>query len=147
MNDPSALAAAAAPVERLHGDCWRIADDGVVELIGSRCTACGTVYLPQSITCARCGGRTFTALTLAPAGTLYSYSIVHRSGGVWPDLYAVGYVDFPEGVRVFGQLRADAPAALAVGARAGLEAATLYRRKDGAAVTCFRFVVAKQERT
>jgi uncharacterized OB-fold protein len=137
---------ASEAVERLHGDCWREVGGTQVELIAQRCTQCGTGYLPKALTCARCGGRSFAPLVLGHRGTLYSYAIVHGSGGVWPDLYAVGYVDFPEGVRVFGQLRDTSESTLHSGAQVGAEPATLYRRKDGTEVRCFRFFVDEATR-
>jgi len=134
MND----VAAAAVEERLHADCWT--DDGEkVALVASRCDGCGTHYLPHALTCVECGGQSFRPRELATPGTLYTYSIVRNAGGVWPDTYAVGYVDFPEGVRVFGQIRETAPELLRIGAPVNVERAVLYRRRDGTQVTCFRF--------
>jgi uncharacterized OB-fold protein len=134
MNDGSPHAVE----ERLHADCWR--DDGErVELISQRCDGCGTHYLPHAMTCVECGGRSFTSQRLASTGKLYTYSIVCGAGGVWPEAYAVGYVDYPEGVRVFGQIGETEAERLRIGAPVNVERATLYRRKDGTAVTCFRF--------
>jgi uncharacterized OB-fold protein len=140
----SAAAHTSASVERLHADCWRIVDGERVELIASVCTQCGTSYLPKALCCVRCGNRSFKPQALSPRGTLYTYSIVHGSGGVWPDVYAVGYVDFPEGVRVFGHLRDTSPETLHVGAQVGLEEGLLYRQKDGTEVTCYRFFVSEK---
>ena len=98
---PGGIAAA----ERLHGDYWRVSQSGRVELIAQSCSNCGTHYLPKVMTCVRCGGQSFTPSILSSKGYLYTYSIIHGSGGVSPETYAVGYVDFPEGVRVFGQIR------------------------------------------
>lgn len=136
----SDVAPDAPAIERLHPDCWRSEGDRA-SLIAHRCEGCGTSYLPRAMTCVRCGGRSFVPQTLAPTGTLYTYSIVHGAGGVWPNPYAVGYVDFPEGTRVFGQIRETLPEALHVGAAVGVEPAVLYRRGDGTAVSCFRFFI------
>jgi len=91
--------------------------------------------------CTECGHAVFDRVTLAPTGTLYTYTIIHGAGGVWPAVYAVGYVDFPEGVRVFGQIRDTDPTVLTVGARVGVEPTILYERKDGTRVQSFRFFV------
>lgn len=138
----SAAVHVSAQAERLHADCWRVVEGDRVELIARCCAKCGTSYLPKALTCVRCGNRSFNPQVLSPRGTLYTYSIVHGSGGVWPEVYAVGYVDFPEGVRVFGQLRESSPATLCVGAQVEVEPALLYRRKDGTDVTCYRFFVS-----
>jgi uncharacterized OB-fold protein len=91
------------------------------------------------MTCVECGGTSLTAQPLASTGTLYTYSIVRGAGGVWPDTYAVGYVDYPEGLRVFGQISETTPERLRIGAPVGVERALLYHRKDGTPVSCFRF--------
>lgn len=127
--------------EVLHGDCWSAVDSRTAQLFAHRCAKCGTHYLPRVMTCTNCGTAAFDRVALAAEGTLYTYTIVHNAGGVWPSTYAVGYVDFPEGVRVFGQLR-EADERLSVGARVVAEPATIYERKDGTAVSCFRFRVA-----
>jgi uncharacterized OB-fold protein len=126
---------------RLHGEYWRIAQGGRVELVAQRCSKCDTHYLPRLMTCVRCGSQSFTPAVLSSRGSLYTYSIIHGSGGVWPETYAVGYVDFPEGVRVFGQIKESSPALLRVGMSVGIEPALLYRRKEGTEVTCYRFCV------
>lgn len=43
-------------------------------------------------------------LELSQTGRLYSYSIVHSGPKGFRTPYAVGYVDLPEGVRVFAPL-------------------------------------------
>ena len=140
-NDNASMA---APVETLHAEYWTALDSDAAQLIAYHCTGCGTHYLPKAMSCVRCGSRSFERQALSPQGTLYAYSIVYGAGGVWPAVYTVGYVDFPEGVRVFGQLRETSQDAIAVGATVGIEPAVLYRRKDGTSVRCFRFYVARR---
>ena len=142
----SAIAPATPAVpEALHPDCWSAIDARTAQLTAYRCTQCGTHFLPRVMTCTACGGAAFESVALAATGTLYAYTIIHNAGGVWPPIYAVGYVDFPEGVRVFGQLRETAPDALSIGAPVAVEPAVLYTRKDGTPVTCFRFHVVNGE--
>lgn len=128
---------------RLHGDYWSAAADGSVHLTASACTTCGACYLPAIATCVGCRGKAFRPKVLSPRGTLYTYTIVRGSGGVWPDVYTIGYVDFPEQVRVCGQLRETDPAKLAIGMTMAAEEAVLYTDAAGAPVKCFRFVAAE----
>jgi uncharacterized OB-fold protein len=130
--------------EALHGDCWIAIDDRTAELRSYRCNKCGTHFLPSVMRCSECGGASFDRASLAQTGYLYSYTIIHGAGGVWPAVYAVGYVDFPEGARVFGQIRETDSALLAVGARVAIEPAVLYERKDGTQVKSFRFFVLRE---
>ena len=137
MSSPGA-AHTSAPT-RIHGHCWRTTPRGTVELLASRCTKCGTSFLPSMFTCTECGNHEFSEAVLSPEGTLYSYTVVRGSGGVWPDVYAVAYVDYPEGVRVFGHLRREDLDRVSIGARVRTEEATLYTSRDGVPARCFRF--------
>lgn len=128
---------------RLHGEYWTAEGNGAVRLIAQECAACGAAYLPAVAACVACRGKAFRPRTLSPHGTLYTYTIVRGSGGVWPDVYTIGYVDFPEKVRVCGQLRETREADLSPGMPMAVEEAVLYRDADGSAVKCFRFHSAK----
>jgi uncharacterized OB-fold protein len=46
-------------------------------LVVQRCTSCGTLQHPPEEICHVCGGMTFDGATLAPTGTVYSYTVVH----------------------------------------------------------------------
>ena len=92
-----------APPERLAADHWRRAGD-CVELLAARCTACGTRHLPKPVCCAACHGREFAWEALSATGSLYAYTVIHAAPPGYAQPYAVAYVDFPEGVRVFGHL-------------------------------------------
>jgi len=128
---------------RLHGEYWTSEESGAVRLIAQECAACGAAYLPAVATCVTCRGKTFRPRTLSPHGTLYTYTIVRGSGGVWPDIYTIGYVDFAEKVRVCGHLRECREADLSLGMAMAVEEAVLYSDPDGRAVKCFRFYSAK----
>ena len=44
-----------------------------------QCSACATLQHPPEEICAACGSTTFTSRTLAPTGTVYSFTIVHHA--------------------------------------------------------------------
>lgn len=131
---------------RLHGEYWAAAGGGAVELIAHECTGCGACYLPAIATCVNCRGRGFRRKPLSRTGQLYTYTIVRGSGGVWPDVYTIGYIDFPEKVRVCGQLRETDPARLKLGMELTAEEAVLYTDVNGTAVKCFRFHATEESR-
>lgn len=85
-------------------DTWRVVADKPI-LIGSRCAACETVFFPSRQICGRCGsdGRV-TEVELSRRGRLYSYTVIYKGPRGFRTPYAVGYVDLPEGVRVFAPL-------------------------------------------
>jgi uncharacterized protein len=135
------------PAERrLHGEYWSADETGAVQLTARECTSCGACYLPGIAKCVSCRGNQFRLKALSPHGKLYTYTIVRGSGGVWPDVYAIGYVDFPEQVRVCGQLRETDPAKLEIGMPLAVEEAVLYTEAGGTAVKCFRFCESREAR-
>ncbi|MYN13899.1 hypothetical protein GSY71_12195 [Pusillimonas sp. TS35] len=131
---------------RLHGEYWSPSKAGQAVLTAKQCTSCGAGYLPAIATCVQCSGTTFRDLPLSHQGALYTYTIVHGSGGVWPKVYAIGYVDYPEGVRVCGHISETESGALQIGMPMSAHETTLYKDKEGVDVKCFRFEPAQEEK-
>jgi uncharacterized OB-fold protein len=84
------------------------AEAGAVRLHGSRCGRCGAVAFPAHKVCPSCGEGGQDGVLLSPVGTLYSFSEIHVAPRGFATPYAVGYVDLPEGVRLFGQIEGRA---------------------------------------
>jgi uncharacterized OB-fold protein len=82
-------------------------DGGVVALVASACTACDAVAWPPAARCHACWAEV-TPRRLATSGTLYAFTTVHTAAPGTEVPYVIGYVDLPDGVRVFTQLRGDA---------------------------------------
>lgn len=56
---------------------WFTADDEDFRLLGTRCTACGTVFFPRQDTFCKnpaCAGREFEEVKLSGRGTVWSYT-------------------------------------------------------------------------
>lgn len=95
-------------------DAWTETEDGV-RLMAGRCSNCGKIAFPRRAVCDRCAAVGDPDPTpLAPVGVLYSFSEIHVAPAGFPVPYAIGYVDFPEDVRVLGQIEGTATE-LAVG--------------------------------
>ncbi|MGF6779272.1 Zn-ribbon domain-containing OB-fold protein [Paraburkholderia sp. GAS334] len=86
-----------------------IKQDGIVLLKGSVSRSSGYKAFPERDVCPQTGARDMRPTLFGPHGTLYSYSSVHVSS-TRATPYAIGYVDFPEGVRVLANV--ESPAAL-----------------------------------
>lgn len=109
--------------------------DGSAGFSFQSCTACGTCFLEaERLACARCGAREFTAKAVGNAGTLHSYSIVHRGfpGVAVPFVSAV--VDLDDGPSLKGNLRGVPfdPAAISTGMRVQVVFDNALGRQDAA---------------
>jgi uncharacterized OB-fold protein len=106
---PDTRGSAAVPVAPLR-DLAELAkapigvdSDGTPSLVGSRCESCDAVYFPRRLVCFECRSVQLQDRLLSRRGVLYSWTTVHVSSSRAVP-YAVGYVDLPEGVRVFTSL-------------------------------------------
>jgi len=74
-------------------------------LEGQRCQSCGAIFLGERDVCSKCGTRgKFEAKKLSDQGTLYVYSIVHRSFPGIEVPYVSAVVDLEGGGTVKGNL-------------------------------------------
>jgi uncharacterized OB-fold protein len=73
-------------------------------LRAARCLDCDTRVFPAATVCPSCNGERMAELPLSDTGTLYACSTVHIAPPMWETPYTIGYVDLPEGVRVFGKV-------------------------------------------
>lgn len=116
---------------------WRD-DGGRITLIGGKCTGCGKRFFPDAAFCDRCDGDRFEPVDIGITGRLYSYSEIHVAPRAFNTPYVVGYVDFGDDVRVFGQI--DNPAsALSVDIPVTPVIGTIRIDADGAEITGYRF--------
>ncbi len=107
----------------------RSIDEGLLELagdepvlIGSRCTACGTVGFPFQGSCGRCTSELVERHRLATTGTLWTWttqgfrpkSPPYTGPGEFV-AYGVGYVELGGEIRVEGILTESDPARLRIG--------------------------------
>jgi uncharacterized OB-fold protein len=81
--------------------------DGALHLLGSHCKHCDARTFPAHTVCPFCLSDQVETVPLSSAGNLYSFTFVHIAPAAWEVPYGIGYVDLPEGVRLFGKL-ADA---------------------------------------
>lgn len=114
-------------------DFLKIPEGGEPYLEGQKCKACGAVFLGARGVCSKCGARSqIEPVRLSNHGTLYVYSIVHRSfpGVAVPYISAV--VDLEGGGTVKGNLIGIAPDPAKI--RMGMPVRVVFRdalgRKD-----------------
>jgi uncharacterized OB-fold protein len=83
----------------------KLPEGGEPYLEGQKCQSCGAVFLGERAVCSKCGTRgRLSAVKLANTGTLYVYSIVHRSFPGIEVPYVSAIVDLDGGGTVKGNL-------------------------------------------
>lgn len=120
-------------------------EGGVWQIEGSCCADCGEIFLRPQANCAKCSGSRLEAKRLSERGTLYSYTIVHRSfpGIATPFIEAI--VDLDGGGTIRGTLTGIAPdpAAITFGMTVELHVVeTIQADADGAFYVVPQFMPA-----
>lgn len=83
----------------------KLPEGGDPYLEGHKCQACGSVFVGEREVCSKCGARgQIEAVRLSNQGTLYVYSIVHRSFPGIETPYVSAIVDLEGGGTVKGNL-------------------------------------------
>ena len=83
----------------------KLTDNGEPHLEGCSCKRCHAVFLGQRSVCAKCGARDqLETKRLSNRGTLYTYSIVHRSFPGVAVPYVSAIVDLEGGGSIKGNL-------------------------------------------
>jgi uncharacterized OB-fold protein len=121
---------------------WRAGADGRPVLVGSRCSVCERIHFPRKPICPDCGCRDVDEVELSRHGRIYSFTTVYQGPTGFRTPYTVGYVDLPEGLRVFTQLVATKP--LALGQSVVLDIGPVRWESAEAAVIGIRFRSAEE---
>jgi len=94
------------------------------------------MFPPQPV-CPACMSEALAAEPLPRRGLLYASSRVHVGPARWHKPFTIGYVDLPNGVRVFSHLLGDP----AIGATVELDCAVVGQEVNGSAIESFVFRV------
>ncbi len=113
--------------------------DGSGNLLGSRCRSCGAHSFPVRQACAGCLSEDLETVRFATKGTLYTFTIVRQSTPAFDVPYALGYVDFPEGVRIMGQISGCELDEISIGMPMVLSLEPFGVDEEGQALTGYRF--------
>jgi hypothetical protein len=133
---------AAVPVA---DDLFRLSADGA-DLVGSRCTACGTQYFPKSLSCRNphCDDKTVEEALFGRRGRLHSYTVQsYRPPALfrmepWAP-YPIGLVELPGGLRVMGILTGVDADELLIGMDLELTVEPLYRDEARREVLTYKY--------
>jgi uncharacterized OB-fold protein len=108
-------------------------------LIGSQCRDCGKMLFPPAAICPDCLSENIAPVALSRTGTLYSYTVMRVAARGWDAPYMLGYVDLPEGVRVFTHLTGMTPEDVRVDMPVSLQLMEPTENADGVKVNGFKF--------
>lgn len=119
-----------------------VRQDGTGNLLGSRCRSCGAHFFPIREACAGCLSGDLETVRFSTEGTLYTFSIVRQSTPAFDVPYALGYVDFPEGVRIMGQIGGCELDDITIGMPMVLSLEPFGEDEDHNPLTGYRFIPA-----
>jgi len=108
-------------------------------LLGSRCKACGKIAFPSRAVCSNCFHEEMETLPLSTQGKIYTYTIIGYPPPGITAPYAIGYVDLPEGVRVFSILTDWKQEDLKVGRSVKLVLGKFKDDQDGNEIVTYKF--------
>jgi uncharacterized OB-fold protein len=112
---------------------------GKSHLIGSRCRNCQEVMFPQRAICLSCFGKDLEQVDLSSRGKLFTYTINHQGPREFPTPYASGYIDLPEGIRIYSLLTDWETRGLEIGAEMELVIEKIKEDKEGNIVLGYKF--------
>ena len=84
-------------------------------LLGSRCRTCQEVTFPQKQICPNCFGDDVKPVALSTRGKLFTFTITYQGPKEFSVPYACGYIDLPEGVRLYSLITDWTPERLKIG--------------------------------
>jgi uncharacterized OB-fold protein len=103
--------------------------DGAV-LTGNKCKACGRVFFPKAEICLDCLHEKMEEVKLSRKGELFAYTTLHMPVANFKPPCAVGYVDLPEGVRIFAPIDIVEEKPFKVGMNMEMYIDTLWKEED-----------------
>ena len=74
-------------------------------LVGGRCKQCEKIIYPLRAVCLNCLSQDMEKLTLSRKGTLYSFTTVHMPSEHFEPPYVIGWIELPEGLRIFSPIQ------------------------------------------
>jgi uncharacterized OB-fold protein len=100
-----------------------------VHLLATRCKSCGQIYFPPLQRCMECYQQDMEEVKLSRQGKLYTYTIVQMPVLHYKPPFALAWVELPQGVRVFTQLKNWENTELKIGMDVNLVIDTLWEEE------------------
>jgi uncharacterized protein len=113
--------------------------DGKFIQMGNKCGNCGKTSFPAMELCLFCSSEKIEKVPLSTSGTLFSYSVTRVPVGPYKPPIIGGYIDLPEGTRVYGQIHAKVED-VKTGMKVKVETGIIWTEKDGTEVFGYYYV-------
>ncbi len=115
-------------------------EKGAPTLVGSKCKKCGKIFFPKKKVCPNClSFGEMEDIPLSRKGKLYTYTIAYVGPLIDKLPYAFGFIDLPEGVRIFSLLTENNPEKLRVGMEMEVVAEKIKKVTDGSEAIVYMF--------
>ena len=125
--------------QKYYNDQWFRESDQGVSLVGGRCKSCGISFFPPRNVCIRCLSEDVERFELGRKGNLFTYTKVYIPSKNFNPPYAIGYIDLPEGIRIFSQIKDWEKFDLKAGMEMELVIAPLWEGTEGLKIIGYQF--------
>lgn len=99
-------------------------------LIGKKCPQCGYIQFPNGKICEKCLCDTLEDMPVGQRGKIFSYTTTYGRVSKMRSPFACGYIELPEGLRVFAPLRMEEGRDFEIGQDVELEIAELWEETE-----------------
>ncbi len=110
-------------------------------LTGGRCPACGRIYFPTKQVCPACFATDQEKIPLSHKGILHTFACSHMGPSGLPTPYPIGFIELPEGIKLFSLLTRCDPwdRVLKVGMEMEMVIETIRTDEDGNEIVGYKF--------
>jgi uncharacterized OB-fold protein len=130
--------------EKYYNDKWFRESPQGVSLIGTKCKSCGMSFFPPKQICIRCHHEDVEEFELSKNGKLFTYTKVFIPSKHFNPPYVIGYIDLPEGIRIFSQVQDWEKCDLELGMEMEMTIDTLWESHDGTKIIGYKFRPVKK---
>ncbi len=114
--------------------------DGLA-LAGGQCLACGGIFFPEKPVCPNCFDPARKKVPLSRKGKLHTFALSHMGPGGIPTPFVIGFVELPEGIKLFSLITQCEPwdKVLKVGMDVEMVIETIRRDEEGNEIVGYKF--------
>jgi uncharacterized OB-fold protein len=110
-------------------------------LTGGRCPACGKIYFPPKQVCPGCFEGEQQKVPLSRKGKLHTFARSHMGPPGLPTPYVIGFIELPEGIKLFSLLSQCEPCekVLKIGMEMEMTIEPIRRDEKGNEIIGYKF--------